>query len=109
MRITPKLTAETSCGAIAPGLAIRFACNEIMLGNIEVAVCYGAEREASIGWFKDIGSGEGSPMFEPTALQPYGSRGVMWAYACPPRVTCIRPVPPRSTSPSRRSETDGTQ
>ncbi len=81
MRMTPKFMAEMCCGAIAGGLAIRCACNEILLGNIEAAVCYGAEREASIGWFRDFGSGEGSPMFEPTALQPYGSRGVIWAYA----------------------------
>lgn len=81
MRITPKLMAEICCGAIAGGLAIRCAMNEIMLGHINAAVCYGAEREASIGWFKDFGSGKGSTMLEPVALQPYGSRGIIWAYA----------------------------
>lgn len=81
MRMTPKLMAEVCCGAIAGGLAVRQAMNEIRLGNIRTAVCYGAEREASIGWFKEFGSGEGSSMFEPSALQPYGSRGVIWAYA----------------------------
>ena len=81
LRIRPKLTAEVTCGAIAPGLAVRFACNEIALGNIDVALCYGAEREASIGWFRDFGSGAGSPRFDPFTQQPYGSRGVVWAYA----------------------------
>lgn len=81
MRITPRLMAEICCGAIAGGLAVRCAMNEILLGNIEIAVCYGAEREASIGWFDNFGSGQGSPMLEPVALQPYGSRGVIWAYA----------------------------
>lgn len=81
MRITPKFMAEICCGAIAAGLAIRCAMNEIVLGHIDVAVCYGAEREASIGWFKDFGSGNGSTMLEPVALQPYGSRGIIWAYA----------------------------
>lgn len=81
MRIKPKVAAEVTCGAIAPGLAIRFACNEIMLGNLDVAVCYGAAREASTGWFKDFGAGGGSPMFEPTTAQPYGTKGVAWAYA----------------------------
>jgi len=81
MRIAPKLMAEICCGAIAGGLAIRCAMNEIMLGHMNVAVCYGAEREASIGWFKEFGSGKGSTMLEPVALQPYGSRGIIWAYA----------------------------
>jgi len=81
MRIRPKVAAEVTCGAIAPGLAIRFACNEIMLGNLDVAVCYGAAREASTGWFKNFGAGEGSAMFEPTTAQPYGTKGVAWAYA----------------------------
>jgi len=81
MRITPKAMAEMCCGAIAGGLAIRYAMNEIKLGHINVAICYGAEREASIGWFKDFGSEKGSTMLEPIALQPYGSRGVIWAYA----------------------------
>lgn len=81
LRISPKLTAEVTCGAIAPGLAMRMACNEIALGRIDVAVCYGAEREASLGWFKSIGAGEGATVFEPSSMQPYGSRGVMWNYA----------------------------
>ncbi len=81
MRITPKLMAEISCGGIAGGLAIRCAMNEIMLGNIDLALCYGAEREASIGWFKKFGSDEGSTMLEPIALQPYASHGTIPAYA----------------------------
>lgn len=81
MRIAPKLMAEICCGAIAGALAIRCAMNEIMLGHIDLAVCYGAEREASIGWFKKFGSGKGSTMLEPVALQPYASRGIIWAYA----------------------------
>lgn len=81
MRISPKFMAEICCGAIAGGLAIRCAMNEIMLGNISLAVCYGAEREASIGWFGRSFAGQGAAMFEPVALQPYGSGGIIWAYA----------------------------
>jgi len=81
MRIVPKIAAEVNCGAIAPGLAIRFACNEIKLGNIEVAVCYGAEREASTGWFQKLGWDEGADILEPTAQQLYGSPAGVWAYA----------------------------
>jgi acetyl-CoA acetyltransferase len=81
MRMRPKVAAEVSCGAIAPLLAIRCAANEILLGNIELAICYGAEREGTTGWFKTIGAERGSPMFEPFTQQPHGSRGVMWAYA----------------------------
>jgi acetyl-CoA acetyltransferase len=81
LRLDTRVAAETTCGAVAPGLAIRFAVNEILLGHIEVAVCYGAEREGSTGWYKTIGSGGGSELFEPCALQAYGTRGVVWAYA----------------------------
>jgi acetyl-CoA C-acetyltransferase len=81
MRITPKFMAEISCGAIAAGLAIRCSMNEIMLGNIDVAVCYGAEREASINWFTNSPGGQGYNLQEPVALQPYGSGGIIWAYA----------------------------
>lgn len=81
MRITPKSMAEILCGGIAGGLAIKYAVSEIMLGRINVAVCYGAEREASTGWFNRFAVGQASPQFEPVALQPYGSRGVIWAYA----------------------------
>ncbi|MFC2003672.1 thiolase family protein [Chloroflexota bacterium] len=73
--------AELVCGGIAGGLAIKYAMNEIMLGHINVALCYAAEREASTGWFNQFGVGLPSPQFEPIALQPYGSRGVIWAYA----------------------------
>ena len=82
MRITPKFMAEVCCGALAGGLTIRCALNEIMLGNIDVAICYGAEREASIDWFAtDLASGEGFTMVDPVALQPHGSHGAIWVYA----------------------------
>lgn len=81
LRLTPKIAAETSLGALAPGLAIRMACNEIQLGNIDLAVCYGAVREGSTGWFREITAGGGAPFFEPSALQPNGTPGVLWAYA----------------------------
>lgn len=81
LRIRPRVAAEVSCGAIAPGLAIRCACNEIRLGNIDIAVCYAAAREASTGWFKSLGTATGPPLFEPTAMQPYGRPGTLWAYA----------------------------
>jgi acetyl-CoA C-acetyltransferase len=81
MRITPKLMAETSCGGIAGGLAIRNGMNEIMLGNIDVAVCYGSEREASINWYANSPGGHAYDLEEPVALQPYGSGGIFWAYA----------------------------
>jgi acetyl-CoA acetyltransferase len=77
LRITPKSMAEMTCGAVAAGLTVKTAVNEIMLGQIDVAVCYGAERECSIEWFKHFGSA----LFEPVALQPYASYGIIWAYA----------------------------
>ncbi len=81
LRLKPRIAAETTCGAMAPGLTIRQAVNEIRLGNIEVALCYAATREGSIGWYKQIGAGAGSPMFEPHTMQPHATRGVVWAYA----------------------------
>lgn len=81
LRLAPKSMAEVVNGGIAGGLALKYATNEIMLGRINVALCYAAEREASIGWFKRLGVREASPQFEPIALQPYGSAGVVWAYA----------------------------
>lgn len=82
LRITPRAMMEVSCGALAAGLTLRYAMQEILSGRIKVAVCYGASREGSIGWFnKNVAPGEGFSMLDPTALQPYGAYGVIWAYA----------------------------
>jgi len=69
MRINPKVMAEISCGGIAAGLAIRCGMNEILLGNIDIAVCYGSEREASINWYADSPGGHAYDLEEPVALQ----------------------------------------
>lgn len=81
LRISPQSMAEICCGAIAGGLTLKYAASEIEAGRIKVALCYGAEREASIGWFRSHTEGRGSTMLEPTALQPYAAYGVIWAYA----------------------------
>ena len=81
LRIAPKSMFEICCGAIAGGLAVRYAVEEIASGRIEVAVCYGAEREASINWFKRAAAGQGASLYEPTAIQPYGTAGIIWGYA----------------------------
>jgi acetyl-CoA acetyltransferase len=81
LRISPKSMAEICCGAIAGGLTLKYAADEIQAGRIKIALCYGAVREASIGWFKNLTQGHGWPMIEPTALQPYAAYGIIWAYA----------------------------
>lgn len=81
LRINPKIMAEMACGALAAGLNIRYAIEEIQSGRIQVALCYGASREGTIGWFKKDDPGYGWPMLDPTALQPYGAYGVIWSYA----------------------------
>ncbi|MFH1002882.1 MAG: thiolase family protein [Chloroflexota bacterium] len=73
--------AEILCGGIAGGLAIKYAMSEIMLGRLEVALCYAADKEASIRWFKKFAVGHPSPQFDPVAMQLYGGPGVVWAYA----------------------------
>jgi acetyl-CoA C-acetyltransferase len=85
MRISPKSTAEISCGGVAAGLAIKYAMNEIMLGYIDVAVCYGAEREHSM---RDRMAAQlieqplrGIEVFDPT-VQPFAGFNIIWAYAC---------------------------
>ena len=81
LRISPKSMAEICCGAIAGGLTLKYAADEIQAGRIKIALCYGAVREASIGWFKNLSQGQGWSMIEPTALQPYAAYGIIWAYA----------------------------
>ena len=82
LRIAPKSMAEICCGAIAGGLTMRYAADEIRAGRIRIALCYGAVREASIDWFKNVTpQGTGWSMIEPTALQPYAAYGIIWAYA----------------------------
>jgi acetyl-CoA C-acetyltransferase len=81
LRISPKSMAEICCGAIAGGLTLKYAADEIQAGRIKTALCYGAVREASIGWFKNLSQGKGWAMIEPTALQPYAAYGIIWAYA----------------------------
>jgi acetyl-CoA C-acetyltransferase len=85
LRISPRSMAEISCGAIAGGLTLKYAADEIQSGRIKLALCYGAVREGSINWFKNLGQGQGQgkgwTMIEPTALQPYAAYGIIWAYA----------------------------
>lgn len=85
LRISPRSMAEISCGAIAGGLTLKYAADEIRAGRIKLALCYGAVREGSINWFKNLGQGDGQgrgwTMIEPTALQPYAAYGIIWAYA----------------------------
>lgn len=85
LRISPRSMAEISCGAIAGGLTLKYAADEIQSGHIKCALCYGAVREGSINWFKNLGQGQGQgkgwTMIEPTALQPYAAYGIIWAYA----------------------------
>lgn len=85
MRMSPKSMAEISCGGVAAGLAIKHAMNEIMLGHIDVAICYGAEREHSMRnrmvaqWLEQ--PPRGPEFLDPTA-QPFTGFGIIWAYAC---------------------------
>lgn len=81
LRISPRSMAEICCGAIAGGLTLKYAADEIRAGRIRIAVCYGAAREASINWFKSVTQDHGWSMIEPTALQPYAAYGIIWAYA----------------------------
>ncbi len=81
LRISPRSMAEICCGAIAGGLTLKYAADEIRAGRIKIALCYGAAREASIGWFRNLTQGHGWSMIEPTALQPYAAYGIIWAYA----------------------------
>jgi acetyl-CoA C-acetyltransferase len=85
MRISPKSMAELNNGGVAAGLAMKHAMNEIALGYIDTAVCYGAERQHSL---KTRLSPElfrapmaGSEFLEPT-VQPFAGPGIIWAYAC---------------------------
>ena len=79
MRISPKSMAEICCGGTAAGLAVKYAMDEIMLGYVDIAVCYGAVREATIGWFRT--PTRGLLTRDPIAIQPYVGSGIIWAYA----------------------------
>ena len=85
LRMSLKSMAEISCGGVAAGLALKHAMNEIMLGYIDIAVCYGAEREHSIRSRLVSGLLEHPPkgweLLDPT-VQPFAGYGPIWAYAC---------------------------
>jgi len=85
MRMSPKSMAEISCGGVAAGLAVKHAMNEIMLGYIDVAICYGAEREHSMRKRMVTQLLEqplrGPDFLDPTA-QPFTGFNIIWAYAC---------------------------
>jgi acetyl-CoA C-acetyltransferase len=81
LRLSPRSMAEICCGAIAGGLTMKYAADEIRAGRVRAALCYGAVREGSINWFKSLNQGKGWSMIEPTALQPYAAYGIIWAYA----------------------------
>ena len=85
MRITPTSMAEISCGGVASGLAIKHAMNEIMLGYIDVAICYGAERERSMRErlaAQLLSQPPRGPEFLDPTAQPFTGFGIIWAYAC---------------------------
>lgn len=85
LRISPKSMAEINCGGVAAGLAIKHAMNEILLGYIDIAVCYGVEREHTFKMrmtpelFYDPPAG--AEFLEPT-VHPFAGPGIIWAYAC---------------------------
>lgn len=87
LRIAPKVMACLNCGGMAGGAAIRAAYNEIVLGKIQCAVVYAAEREFSLlGRIGEIATkkGEGCPVYDPL-FQPFGTISVIWNYACSAR------------------------
>jgi acetyl-CoA C-acetyltransferase len=85
MRMSPKSMAEISCGGVAAGLAIKHAMNEIIMGHIDLAICYGAEREHSMRksmlaqWLEQPPRG---PEFLDPTCQPFAGFSIIWAYAC---------------------------
>ncbi|MDH5462386.1 MAG: thiolase family protein [Candidatus Bathyarchaeota archaeon] len=85
MRIAPKSMAQISCGGVAAGLAIKHAMNEIMLGHISVAICYGAERERSMRErlvAQMLEHPPKGPEFLDPTVQPFTGFNIIWAYAC---------------------------
>ncbi|MBS7248965.1 MAG: thiolase family protein [Candidatus Jordarchaeales archaeon] len=82
LRVSPRVAAEVACGGVAGGLALKHALNEIMLGYVDVVVCYGSVKESIR--FKNIAivePGMGLEIYDPVA-QPYAVAGVIWSYAC---------------------------
>jgi len=85
MRMSLKSMAEISCGGVAAGLAIKHAMNEIMLGHIDVAICYGAERERAMRErmvAQLLEQPPRAPAFLDPTVQPFTGFGIIWAYAC---------------------------
>ncbi|MFX0094036.1 MAG: thiolase family protein, partial [Candidatus Hodarchaeota archaeon] len=85
MRISPKSMAVINCGGVAAGLAIKYAMNEIALGYIDTAICYGVERQHSLKTrlMPELMNDPpiGLEFLEPS-VQPFSSPGILWAYAC---------------------------
>ena len=85
MRMSLKSMAEISCGGVAAGLAIKHAMNEIILGHIDVAICYGAERERAMRErmvAQLLEQPPRAPAFLDPTVQPFTGFGIIWAYAC---------------------------
>jgi len=80
MRMSLKSMAEISYGGLSAGLAIKHAMNEIMLGHIDIAICYGAEREHSM--MKRMATWNPTAQFLDPTVQPFTWFSIIWAYAC---------------------------
>ncbi|MFX1298858.1 MAG: thiolase family protein [Promethearchaeota archaeon] len=87
MQISPKSMAEIDCGGAAGGLALKLAMSEIKLGYVDIAICYAAEREATINSQIHRMSAEeqmGNPCYDPSQQpirNPFGTQGVICDYA----------------------------
>lgn len=87
MRLSCKVAAEVSCGGMAGGAVLRYAYDEIALGQIRCAVVYAAEREYSLMLrLEQIAhsKGEGNRCYDPV-VQPFAGLGFIWNYACSAR------------------------
>ncbi len=80
MRVSPKSIAEISYGGLSAGLAIKHAINEILLGHIDIAICYGAEREHSMR--ERMATWDPTAQFLDPTVQPFTWLSIIWAYAC---------------------------
>jgi len=80
MRISPKSIAEISYGGLPAGLAIKHAINEILLGHINIAICYGAERKHSMR--ERMATWDPTVQFLDPTVQPFTWLSIIWAYAC---------------------------
>ncbi len=88
LRLKPKRMAEVSLGGASGALALKFAAQEIALGNIETAVVFSAAREKSVTDEFVLFSMKhrllpemGMPWVEPFTHQPFLLYSVIPVYA----------------------------